>query len=41
MSKGMTDYQFRKFLRMIYEIISQCTSIEQAKQKLLELIKSK
>lgn len=41
MPKGMTDYQFRKFLRMVYEIVSQCTSIEQAKQKLLELIEGK
>lgn len=41
MPKGMTDYQFKKFLRMIYEIVSQCASIEQARQKLLELIEGK
>lgn len=41
MPEGMTDYQFKKFLRMVYEIISQCRTIEQAKQKLLELIEGK
>lgn len=37
---GMTDYQFRVFLKMIYELIKSSRDLEDAKSKIEKLIKN-
>lgn len=34
----MTDFQFKKILEMVYNIVERCESIEEVKKALLELM---
>ena len=38
MEEGMTDYQFKIMLKMLYMLIDSCKDIEEAKSKIDELI---
>lgn len=37
--KGMTDLQFATFLRMIRQVLDGCRDLDEAKQKLDDLLK--
>ncbi len=37
--KGMTDLQFATFLRMIRQILDGCRDLDEAKQKIDDLLK--
>lgn len=38
MDEIMTDFQFKKILEMVYNIVDRCESIEEVKQALKELM---
>lgn len=38
MEEIMTDFQFKKILEMVYNIVDRCDSIEEVKQALKELM---
>lgn len=37
--KGMTDLQFETFLRMIRQVLDGCRDLDEAKQRIDELLK--
>ena len=38
MDEILTDFQFKKILEMVYNIVDRCESIEEVKQALKELM---
>lgn len=38
MEENMTDFQFKKILEMVYNIVERCDSIEEVKAALKELM---
>lgn len=38
MDEGMTDFQFRKIVQMILEIVKSCESIDEAVKKIEALL---